>query len=157
MSVRADRSRYLDLLADQVRAADDATPAILSGVAAACERNVAPAHTARLARLRRLIENGASAEAGLAMIELELPRWKLRRLVYDQGDWHCALSSQRELPEWLDQAVEASHRNLALAILAAFVDALRRTAGEARIGQPSVPQIHFHTYTYAPLLCENFD
>jgi hypothetical protein len=154
MSVRADHSRYLDSLADQVRAADDATPVILSSIAAVCERTVAPAHKAGLARLRRLIENGASTEAALAMIELELPHWKLRRLVYDQGDWHCALSRQRELPEWLDQAVEASHRDLALAILAAFVDALQRTAGETRIGRPSVPQIH--TDTYAPFLCENF-
>jgi len=88
------------------------------------------------------------------MIELELPRLKLRRLVYDEGDWHCALSSQREIPEWLDQAVEASHSNLALAILAAFLDALRRTTGEIGIGHPSVPQIC--SDSHAPLLCENF-
>jgi hypothetical protein len=154
MNIRAQRYKCLDRLADQVHAANDATPAILSNVAAVCERTLAPAYKARSARLQRLIEDGAATEAALAMIELELPRWKLRRLTYDAGDWHCALSKQRELPEWLDQAVETSHSNLALAILAAFLDALRRTADEIRIGRPSVPQISCDTY--APLLCENF-
>src|ERR1700722_3424389 len=154
MNVRAQRCKCLDRLADQGHAANDVTPAILSSVAAVCERTVAPAYKARSARLQRLFEDGATTEAALAMIELELPRWKLRRLVYDGGEWHCALSHQRELPEWLDQAVEASHSNLALAILSAFLDALRRTADETRISRPSVPQISCDTY--APLLCENF-
>ncbi|HXO67330.1 MAG TPA: hypothetical protein VN838_00085, partial [Bradyrhizobium sp.] len=53
-------------------------------------------------RIERLIDSGAWTDAALALLELELPHWQLRRLAYDDGEWHCALSRQRELPEWLD-------------------------------------------------------
>ena len=48
---------------------------------------------------------------------------EVRRITYDGGEWHCALSRERELPEWLDQAVEARHASLALAILSAYIEA----------------------------------
>jgi len=41
----------------------------------------------------------------LALIDLELPPWQVRRIAYDEGEWHCALSRQRELPDWLDQSI----------------------------------------------------
>ena len=28
-------------------------------------------------------------------------QWQVRRIVYDAGEWHCALSRQRELPDWV--------------------------------------------------------
>jgi hypothetical protein len=152
--VASEHSRYLDWLTGQVGAADDTTPALLSSVAAVCERMVAPAHRAKFAQIQRLIADRASTEAALAMIELELPRWKLRRLVYDEGDWHCALSAQRELPEWLDETVEASHRQLALAILAAFLEAMQRRPDEMTIGRPTVPE--FRAGGFEPVLCDNF-
>ena len=73
--------------------------------------------------LERLLESGAWTDAALALIDLELPQWQLRRIAYDEGEWHCALSRQRELPEWLDLAIEARHADLALAMLSAFVEA----------------------------------
>jgi hypothetical protein len=79
-------------------------------------------------RIERLIESGAWTDAALALLELELPQWQLRRLAYDEGEWHCALSRQRELPEWLDdRSVESHHADLSLAILSAFVDARRKS------------------------------
>src|ERR1700744_5113879 len=67
------------------------------------------------ARIDFLIRSGAWTDAVLALIELELPQWRLRRIAYDDGEWHCALSRQRELPDWLDQAVEYRHPDLSLA------------------------------------------
>jgi hypothetical protein len=67
---------------------------------------------------------GGWIDTALLLIETALPHWKLRRLTYDEGEWQCALSRQRELPEWLDEAVEVSHRNLALAVLKAVVVAM---------------------------------
>ena len=140
---------------DRLRDAHAMTAGLMSDVIAeTCRRYPPIMRTTKSQRIERLIQSGAWMDVTLALIELELPQWQVRRIAYDEGEWHCALSRQRELPEWLDQAVEASHRDLALAILAAFVDALQRTAGETRIGRPSVPQIH--TDTYAPFLCENF-
>jgi hypothetical protein len=66
-------------------------------------------------RIERLIDYGAWTDAALALLELELPHWQLRRLVYDDGEWHCALSRQRELPEWLDdRSIESHHADLAM-------------------------------------------
>jgi len=102
----------------------------------------------------RLIESDAFADAMLALLELELPQWKLRRLVCEDGEWHCSLSKQLGLPAELDDMAEAQHQSLPLAILGAFLEAGRhsRTASE---GQPrSVPPVWL-TDGYA-LCCDDF-
>jgi hypothetical protein len=101
-----------------------------------------------------LIETGAWTDVALALIDLELPQWQIRRLVYDEGEWHCALSRQRELPEWLDQSIEAHHADLSLAILSAFVDAQRISAPSRRTSVPAVP--HEANALYEPVLSDNF-
>lgn len=106
------------------------------------------------ARIERLIRSGAWTDAALALIGLELPQWQLRRLAYDEGEWHCALSRQRELPEWLDQSVETHHADLPLAILSAFVDARRNTVPSSKTSVPAVP--HSASPFYEPVYCENF-
>ena len=58
------------------------------------------------------------------LLAVELPAWKLRRLIYHDGEWHCAIARERELPEWLDDAIEAHHADLAMTILKAIVDGL---------------------------------
>jgi hypothetical protein len=102
----------------------------------------------------RLIESGAFADAMLALLELELPQWKLRRLVCEGGEWHCSMSKQLGLPTELDDMAEAQHESLPLAILGAFIAAgcRSRTASE---GQPrSVPPVRL-TQGNA-LCCDNF-
>src|SRR5258707_7529883 len=80
-------------------------------------------------RIERLIDSGAWTDAALALLELKLPHWQLRRLAYDDGEWHCALSPQRELPDWLDdRSIESHHADLAMAILSAFADARCKSA-----------------------------
>jgi len=111
-------------LHDRIRDAPAMTAELISVVIkAACRRFPSVGQSARTARIERLIASEAWTDAVLALIGLELPQWQVRRIAYDDGEWHCALSRERELPEWLDQSIEAHHMDLPLAILSAFVDA----------------------------------
>jgi hypothetical protein len=120
----------------------------------ACRRFPALRPGVRTVRIERLIAAGAWADAALALIELELPHWQVRRIAYDGGEWHCALSRERELPDWLDHSIEARHPDLSLAILSAFVDAQRTIAPHARTSVPLVPR--GADAIGAPLCCDNF-
>ena len=101
-----------------------------------------------------MIGSGAWTDAVLALLELELPQWQVRRIAYDEGEWYCALSRARELPEWLDQSIEARHADLPLALLCAFVDAQRITAPSSRTSVPTVPRDA--NVLYEPACCDNF-
>src|SRR5665213_1064258 len=147
----ADR---LSLLADQLRLAQAVTPNLISQVIAdACVRLPALGRTEKAARLNRLIEAGAWTEVALALIELELPQWKLRRLVHEDGEWLCSLSRQPQLPLGFDELAEASHENLPLAILIAFLEA-RRVATSNATDATTVPQTQ-PMPGYA-MCCDNF-
>jgi hypothetical protein len=142
-------------LDDRLRDAHAVTAELLSDVISeACERFPPVRRTETTARIERLIKSGAWTDAALALIELELPQWQVRRIVYDDGDWHCALSRRRELPEWLDQSVEASHADLPLAILKTFVDAQRAGAPSVRTSVPTVPRNA--NLLCEPVCCDNF-
>ena len=119
-----------------------------------CRRVLPSRSTARTARIECLIAAAAWTEAALALIELELPQWQLRRIAYDSGEWHCALSRERELPDWLDQSIDARHPDLALAILTALVDTLRPVAPRPRTSVPLVPRGADVAST--PVCCDNF-
>src|SRR6476646_7894437 len=113
----------LDRLIDKLRLAPALTPDLISHVIVdTCTRLPAVKAT----RIDQLIEVGAWGEAALALIELELPAWKLRRLVYEDGQWLCSLSSHPNLSVALADTVDARHEVLPLAILSAFVEARRR-------------------------------
>ncbi|MEA2821676.1 MAG: hypothetical protein QOJ86_3680 [Bradyrhizobium sp.] len=106
-------------------------------------------------RIKRLIESAAWTDAALALLDLELPNWRLRRLAYDDGEWHCALSRQRELPDWLDdRSVESHHADLAMAILSAFVDARCKAALARKTSVPAAPRAA--NPRYEPVCCDNF-
>ena len=108
----------------------------------------------KTARLEQLIRSGAWTDAALALIDLELPLWQVRRIAYDEGEWHCALSRERELPDWLDQSIEARHADLALAILSAFVETQRVSEPETRTSVPAVSRSMWEFYE--PLPTDNF-
>jgi len=119
-----------------------------------CRRFPSTGQSGKTARIERLIQSGAWTDAALALIDLELPQWQLRRIAYDEGEWHCALSRERELPDWLDQSAEGRHADLALAILSAFVEARRLNAPLRR---PSVPAVRSDAGAlYEPVLSDNF-
>lgn len=120
----------------------------------ACRRIPSLGQNERTTRVMRLIDAEAWADAALALIELELPLWQVRRIAYYEGEWHCALSRERELPDWLDAAVEARHADLALALLSAFVE-VRALAAD--VSRPSVPSVRpVPDPLYEPVACDNF-
>ena len=142
-------------LSDLLRGAHAVTAELISEIVSeTCRRYPPVRRTEQTARIERMIGSGAWLDAALALIDLELPQWQVRRIVYDDGEWHCALSRQRELPEWLDQSVEASHADLPLAILKTFVDAQRTSAPSARTSVPTVPR--GESLLCEPVCCDNF-
>jgi hypothetical protein len=142
-------------LSDRLRNADAATAELFADViGTTCRRFPSTGQTEKTARIERLIGAEAWMDAALALIDLELPQWQARRITYDEGEWHCALSRQRELPEWLDQSIEVHHADLPLAILSAFVEATRISAPRSRTSVPTVPR-ELNTL-YEPVCCDNF-
>src|SRR5713101_4500808 len=119
-----------------------------------CRRLPFRGHSEKTARIERLIQSEAWTDAALALIDLELPQWQVRRIAYDDGEWYCALSRERELPDWLDQSIESHHADLALAILGAFVEAQRISAPSSRTSVPIVPRDA--NPLYEPVSCDNF-
>jgi len=142
-------------LSDRLRNSYAVTAKFISDIIGeTCRRFPSQSQTGKSARVERLIQSGAWTDAALALIDLELPQWQVRRIAYDEGEWHCALSRQRELPDWLDQSVEARHADLALALLSAFV-AVQRIS--APLSRPSVPAERPDANPlYEPVCSDNF-
>src|SRR4051812_5346286 len=100
-------------LSDWLGHANAVTPELMSDlVATACHRLLSTGASETTTRIKDLIRHRAWTEAALALVDLELPHWQLRRIAYDEGEWYCALSRERELPDWLDPSVEARHPDL---------------------------------------------
>src|ERR1700753_1451748 len=98
MSVLSDATAFPESLRD----AHAVTAALVSAVAdSTCRRYPSTGQSTKTTRIERLIAAEAWTDAALALIDLELPQWQIRRLAYDEGEWHCALSRERELPDWL--------------------------------------------------------
>jgi hypothetical protein len=135
-----------------------ATPDLMAEiVAGACTRVAMPGWAAKAAKIHRLIELEAWTEATLALVELELPQWRLRRLVCEEGYWLCSLSKQWNLPAWLSDSAEACHESLPLAILSAMIEA--RQGAEPLPGPAvgSVPQCGTQSGPLAQVMCcDNF-
>ena len=142
-------------LSNRLRDAYGVTAEFLSDIVSeTCRRFPSNGGNAKAARVEQLIQSQAWTDAALALIDLELPQWQVRRLAYDEGEWYCALSRQRELPDWLDQPIESRHADMALAILRAFVEAQRVSAPSSRTSVPSAPQ-RADTF-YEPICSDNF-
>src|SRR5215469_12677785 len=147
--------RDLGELNARLRDAGEADAALFNEViSAACRRYPSLGQTERTAHLTRLIQSAAWTDAALVLIDLELPMWQVRRLAYDDGEWYCALSRERELPDWLDQSIEARHADLPLAILSAFVEAQRVSAPESRASVPEARHTTNDLYEVLPI--DNF-
>lgn len=152
--IAALRRHDFPSLDERLRAAQAMTrPLMLDIVDHACRRFPSLGQSERSARIMRLIDADAWTDAALALLELELPLWQVRRIAYDEGEWHCALSRERELPDWLDGSVEARHADLALALLSAFVEVQLLSTEATR---PSVPFVRGAAKPlYEPLGCDN--
>ena len=137
-----------------LRGARTMTAQLMSQVIGEVCRRFPFGQSVKTARVERFIDSEAWIDAGLALIELELPLWQVRRIAYDGGEWYCALSRERELPDWLDRYTEVHNGDLALAILGAFIDAYRVSLSQV---SPSVPAVSCdRSAFYEPIRCENF-
>jgi hypothetical protein len=145
----------LDRLANELRLARALTGELFSRITGnACTRLPLLNKAGKSGQLDRLIEAEAWTDAALALIELELPGWKLRRLAYEDGEWICCLSRQPNLPVQIDDTADATHEVLALALLSAFVEARGRTSNDSRISPATVP--HVKSTSATAICCDNF-
>jgi hypothetical protein len=146
--------QLLDALQGHLRRAKTITPELMADVIARACLRVQVQHPAAKASVFRLIESGAFADASLTLLGLELPQWKLRRLIYEDGEWHCALSQKLALPAELDDMAEGSHESLPLAMLSAFVEAQRSNLSATGRRPSSVPQVR--PVRSHVVCCDNF-
>src|SRR5262245_9166944 len=141
-------------LGERLQHALSVTPSLIADIIRESGRRFpSQGQAGKTERLGQLIKMGAWTDAALALIELELPQWQVRRIAYDDGEWYCALSRIRELPDWLDESIEGRHTDLALAILSALVEARRDSASANRTSVP--PSGRRENAHYEPLLCDN--
>jgi hypothetical protein len=152
MPLQTEERRVSDELVDRLRDAHAVTAELLHDVIhEACWRFFSTRQAENSARIELLAKSGAWTDAVLTLIELELAQWQVRRIAYDSGEWHCALSRQRELPDWLDQSIETSHADLSLALLLALTEVRRVSASPVEPRAPGVANP-----LYMPLCCDNF-
>jgi hypothetical protein len=98
--------------------------------------------------LEMLIEACAWTDAAIALMEQDLPGWTPRRLIFEDGAWHCSLSRTPFLPLDLDDTADGSGSCPALAMLRALAEAHRR---------PRLPtETEVTADACTPILCENF-
>jgi hypothetical protein len=153
MAFAAHFELLFDRLSDTLRGAPSSGADRFAEIAAGSRHGVPVFGKAEKAsRVDQLIKAGAWTEAALALIELELPDWKLRRLVYENGEWLCSLSRYPNLTVALDDSADASHEILPMAILQALVEArLSDGADEATSSNPQIqPAGEF------VICCDNF-
>jgi hypothetical protein len=153
MLITSKRDESLSVIADRLSSAPVPSAEILSAILNHARRGDGALQGRVAAHIRSLIEVGAWTEAALALAEICCPHWHLSRLMYDSGEWHCTLSSQRDLPQWLDQTIETRAEELSCALLRAVVEAARNE--EENADRPAVrPRLQ-----PAPenlILCEDF-
>ncbi len=136
---------------DRLRDAHAATAELITEIIGeTCRRFPSLGQTEKTARIEQLIHSQAWTDAAFALIDLELPLWQVRRIAYDDGEWYCALSRERELPDWLDQSIEARHPDLGAGD---FGRVRRRPAPSARLraGQASPPCVVRPIAFYQPV------
>lgn len=100
------------------------------------------------AHLEMLIDACAWTDAVIALMERELPGWTPRRLIFEDGAWHCSLSRTPLLPLDRDDTSDGSGSCPALAMLRAFTEARRRRQ------LPATSSVGSDSLT--PVNCENF-
>jgi len=151
-------STYQDPLSDlaaKLQVADDLDAGLMIEILGdACPRFAQMNAKGKAASgLADLIASRAWIDAGLRLIQLELPGWALRRLAYDDGAWHCSLSKHTDLPIEIDDTADAHHEVAALAILSAFLE-VQRTANERHSAPSTVPRVR-QAAQYV-VCCDNF-
>ena len=122
-------------------------------LADACRHGDPMRQAVPVACLKRLIAARAWLDAAQALLAMQRPGWKIRRLEFDDGEWHCALSRTPAMPEWFDLTIEAHHPNMSLAIVSAMLAASVEPAPPYLAAVAAAPG---RDAEFDPMLCENF-
>jgi hypothetical protein len=130
------------------------TSGLFADAMAICARIALLAKTGKTGRLDSLVRAVAWTDAALALIALEMPNWKLRRLEYEDGEWFCSLSTQPNMPVEIDDTADARHEVLPLAILSAFLDARRKNSEVRETRSPTTPRLRPAAVNV--ICCDNF-
>jgi len=155
MLLPSDERDRLRHLMNEIRGAEKVARPFMARVVAMLGRRVAALPSAAPSKqIAALLDAEAWTDATLALLALELPQWKLRRIAYDDGAWRCSLGKQPSLPEWLDDSVEVAHLILPLAIVGAMIEAKVATPIRADGILRSVPPVPQRDA--AILCCDNF-
>jgi hypothetical protein len=162
MLTNHDQVDRLDRMNDRVHRASAVNVELFSEVVAtACDGLPVLSRLGKTAAVKQLIALHAWTDAALALVELELPQWKIRRLVFEDGQWLCSLSKQVGMPLELDDTVDASHAVLPLAILSALME-VRCSGAAVTKAPPTVPLIQcarteeFSADDGLAVVCDNF-
>jgi hypothetical protein len=91
-SIHTHEERLLELR-EEIRRAQTMTPELMADVLV--RARLQGQQRSATARVIRLAESGASVDAAFALLELELPQWKLRRLIYEDGEWALLIVETR--------------------------------------------------------------
>jgi hypothetical protein len=138
-----------------LRGATSLTPSLFSKVVTdVCTRFPALARAGQMELLAQLVLIEAWTDAALFLAEGELPMWRLRRLIFDGGEWMCSLSRYPGVPVEIDDAADGRHVTRPIAILLSLVEAKRLTAATERMRTVSVP--HVKPVIAHPVCCDNF-
>jgi hypothetical protein len=138
-------------LAQRLRCAPALTPDLVSDVILQACTRLPALNAAAKAKVAHLIDIGAWTDAALALLDSELPQWKVRRLVCEGGVWLCSLSKQPWIPLDFDDLAEASHASLPIAILLALFEARSAPSSVTPVTVPSVRPAPGHA-----MCCDNF-
>jgi hypothetical protein len=151
----AEHVALLDRLDEELRLAREPAHAHFTRLkTSACPRLLALGKSAAVDRLERLVAEAAWTEAAIDLIELEIPRWTLRRVVHENCEWHCSLSRQPNSSLELDDMAQASHEVLPLAVLRAFFAARTRDV-VAPHAISAVPHIRLASDSFVHC-CDNY-
>jgi hypothetical protein len=151
----SDNATLIEKIDEELRLAIQPSADVYSRIVATiCTRIPALSRSENGSRIARLAEANAWTDAAIALLELELPAWQIRRLGHENEEWICSLSRQPNLPMALDDCAEAPHKVLPLAILRAFVEA-RRMACVSNEFRPTVPRVRSPPLGYV-VCCDNF-
>jgi len=140
----------------EIRNADVVTADLVSAVLELALAHCAPSDQGpQPKRIRELIAARAWTDAALALVALDRSR-VLRHVIYDEGEWCCALGSLAPLPAWLDDTIECAHAELPLAILGALVEAFAIKSAPAPTAT-SVPRSRAEPRNLTAYVdCDNF-
>jgi hypothetical protein len=101
----------LGQLTDQFRRAPALTPDLMTNVITGSgTRRAVPNGAGGATRIDQSVDAGAWIDAAFSLIEIGLPAWTLRRLVYEDGQWFCSLSRHPNLPTELHELRDPSRK-----------------------------------------------